>query len=257
MYSIALHGLEVLLRTLGDATHVMSILVLLVKMQRTKSCSGISLKSQILYMAVFLLRYSDLIFLLISPGKALSSLRLVYNSIMKVVFLCTQYYIVDSIANKYRYSYDSDFDDTPLWIIAVPAVIGGTLLTSPPVGKVSGLLYCIKLLINWMWTTSVVLESISIVPQLVLLHKAGEGETLTVHYVVFLGAYRLLYLLGWLLKWANGVGVTPILVWGSVMQVLLYSDMFVSYFRSFLLKRKKITFSPLSFLKEAFYESKA
>ncbi|KAL6192663.1 hypothetical protein ACLB2K_033749 [Fragaria x ananassa] len=64
-------------RLAGDITHLISILVLLFKIYATRSCSGISLKTQDLYAVVFLAQYLDLFTDFIS----------VYNSVMKVVFI--------------------------------------------------------------------------------------------------------------------------------------------------------------------------
>ncbi|CAM8893661.1 unnamed protein product [Rhodiola kirilowii] len=66
-----------LFRLAGDMTHLVSILILLLKIYATKSCSGISLKTQELYAVVFVTRYLDLVTDFIS----------VYNSVMKVVFI--------------------------------------------------------------------------------------------------------------------------------------------------------------------------
>ena len=49
-----------LFRLAGDMTHLASCLVLLLKIYGTKSCRGISLRTQELYLAVFLARYLDL-----------------------------------------------------------------------------------------------------------------------------------------------------------------------------------------------------
>lgn len=49
-----------LFRLAGDMTHLASCLVLLLKIVTTKSCRGVSLKTQELYLAVFCARYLDL-----------------------------------------------------------------------------------------------------------------------------------------------------------------------------------------------------
>lgn len=41
-----------------------------------------------------------------------------------------------------------------------------------------------------MWTFSIYLEALTILPQLSLLQSTGNVETLTSHYVVCLGGYR-------------------------------------------------------------------
>jgi len=47
-------------RLAGDMTHLASCLVLLLKIYGTKSCRGVSLRTQELYLLVFVARYLDL-----------------------------------------------------------------------------------------------------------------------------------------------------------------------------------------------------
>merc|ERR1711971_688509 len=44
-------------RLLGDVSHLLAILILLLKIWKTRSCAGISGKSQILFLVVFVTRY--------------------------------------------------------------------------------------------------------------------------------------------------------------------------------------------------------
>lgn len=73
-----------LFRLAGDMTHLLSIIVLLLKIRTMKSCAGISLKTQELYIIVFLARYLDLFTRYIS----------FYNTVMKLIFLGTSIAIV-------------------------------------------------------------------------------------------------------------------------------------------------------------------
>ncbi|RVW83765.1 ER lumen protein-retaining receptor A [Vitis vinifera] len=89
-------------RLAGDMTHLMSILVLLLKIYATKSCSGISLKTQELYALVFLTRYLDLFTDFIS----------VYNTVMKLVFIGSSLAIVWCMRmhRTVKRSYDGQLD---------------------------------------------------------------------------------------------------------------------------------------------------
>lgn len=51
-----------------------------------------------------------------------------------------------------------------------------------------------------LWTFSIYLESVAILPQLFLVSKTGEAESITSHYLFALGSYRGLYLLNWVRK---------------------------------------------------------
>lgn len=48
-----------------------------------------------------------------------------------------------------------------------------------------------------LWTFSIYLEAVAILPQLIVLQRYREVENLTGHYIFFLGAYRALYILNW------------------------------------------------------------
>lgn len=48
-----------------------------------------------------------------------------------------------------------------------------------------------------LWTFSIYLEAVAILPQLFMLSKTGEAETITSHYLFALGLYRALYIVNW------------------------------------------------------------
>jgi ER lumen protein retaining receptor len=56
-----------------------------------------------------------------------------------------------------------------------------------------------------MWSFSIFLESVSILPQLFMLQRTGEAETITTHYLAALGAYRALYIPNWLYRYAHAI----------------------------------------------------
>ena len=49
-----------------------------------------------------------------------------------------------------------------------------------------------------LWIFSVYVETIAILPQLIMLHRHQETECLSMAYVFFLGVYRLLFVLNWI-----------------------------------------------------------
>lgn len=54
--------------------------------------------------------------------------------------------------------------------------------------------------IEILWSFSIFLESVAILPQLFLLQRTGEAETITTHYLAALGAYRALYIPNWIYR---------------------------------------------------------
>ena len=66
-------------RFVGDLSHLLAIILLLLKIWKTRSCAGISGKSQILFLVVFVTRYLDL----------LTSFISLYNTTMKLFFIAS------------------------------------------------------------------------------------------------------------------------------------------------------------------------
>ncbi|XP_010772700.1 ER lumen protein-retaining receptor 3-like [Notothenia coriiceps] len=99
-------------RLAGDVSHLLAIIILLLKIWRSKSCAGISGKSQVLFALVFTTRYLDLFTVFISP----------YNTVMKVVFLALSYATVYLIYMRLRSTYDSDNDTFRIEFLLVPVV---------------------------------------------------------------------------------------------------------------------------------------
>ncbi|KAG7034661.1 ER lumen protein-retaining receptor A [Cucurbita argyrosperma subsp. argyrosperma] len=167
-------------RFAGDMTHLISILILLLKIYATKSCSGISLKTQELYAIVFLARYLDLLTDFIS----------IYNTVMKLIFIASSLAIVwcMRLHPTVRRSYDKVLDTFRHYFLVAACFILA-LLVNEKFGFQ-----------EIFWAFSIYLEAVAILPQLVLLQRSGNVDNLTSHYVFFLGfvyfPLRLLALYG-------------------------------------------------------------
>ena len=81
-------------RFLGDLSHLASIFILLHKIQTSRSCRGISFKTQVLYLVVFLTRYVDLL-----TGPYVSF----YNTIMKLFFIGSTVYTLYLMRVRFRW----------------------------------------------------------------------------------------------------------------------------------------------------------
>ncbi|KAH9680778.1 ER lumen protein-retaining receptor B [Citrus sinensis] len=168
-------------RLAGDMTHLASVLVLLLKIHTIKSCAGISLKTQELYALVFATRYLDIFTNYIS----------FYNTIMKLIFLGSSFSIVWYIKRHkiVHRSYDKDQDTFRHWFIVLPCLVLALLINERFTFK------------EVMWTFSLYLEAVAILPQLVLLQRTRNIDNLTGQYVFLLGAYRALYILNWIYRY--------------------------------------------------------
>ncbi|CAD6505751.1 BgTH12-01238 [Blumeria graminis f. sp. triticale] len=206
-------------RLLGDLSHLLSILILIHKMHVTNSCSGISFKSQALYQMVYMTRYLDLFW---TFGDSL------YNTIFKLLFLGSSGYTIYVMTTAYKPTHDPNLDT-----FRVQYLLGGAF----------------ALAIIWpytytpseiLWAFSIWLESVAILPQLFLLQRTGEAETITVHYLAALGTYRALYIPNWVWRyWSEGYfdGISVI---AGLVQTVLYSDFFWIYYTK-VMKGKKFS----------------
>ena len=95
-----------------------------------------------------------------------------------------------------------------------------------------------------LWAFSIWLESVAILPQLFLLQRTGEAETITTHYLFALGIYRALYIPNWIYRYFVQGFVDPIALVAGIVQTILYSDFFWVYYTK--LVRSKLS-SPFLF----------
>uniref|UniRef100_A0A915NFZ7 ER lumen protein-retaining receptor n=1 Tax=Meloidogyne floridensis TaxID=298350 RepID=A0A915NFZ7_9BILA len=155
-------------RLSADLAHLVAILILLWKIWKTRSCAGLSGRSQVLFLLVFVCRYLDIFTNFVS----------IYNSVMKA--------LEKQIP---PFFWDTNHDTCRIEFLVLPSFV-------------------LALLINHdfsffevLWTFSIYLESVSIMPQLFMLSKTGSAETITAHYLFALGIYRGLYILNWVYRY--------------------------------------------------------
>lgn len=88
--------------------------------------------------------------------------------------------------------------------------------------------------VELLWTFSIYLESVAILPQLMTLRKYGLVENLTGHFIFFLGLYRFLYILNWIFRslYERGYQHHWVVYTCGVVQTLMYADSFIQYCRA-------------------------
>lgn len=167
--------------------------------------AGISLKTQELYAIVFVTRYLDIFTDYIS----------LYNTVMKLIFLWSSFSIVWYMRYHkiVRRSYDKDQDTFRHYFLLLPCLLLALLIHERfSFKEVCCLLISYFLLLPWstfspisviffnslmmivhcafyqvMWTFSIYLEAVAILPQLVLLQRTRNIDNLTGQYVFLLG----------------------------------------------------------------------
>jgi len=194
-------------RLAGDFSHLLAIIVLLLKIWKTRSCAGLSGKSQIMFALVFTTRYLDLFLTFVS----------VYNTSMKIIFVASSYATIYLIYTKFKATYDSNHDTLRMEFLLVP-VVGLSFLVNHAFEP-----------LEILWTFSIYLESVAILPQLFMISKTGEAETITSHYLFALGSYRALYILNWIYRYYSEDFFDFIAVVAGCVQTVLYCDFFYLY----------------------------
>ncbi|KAK2972850.1 hypothetical protein RJ640_028378 [Escallonia rubra] len=206
-------------RLAGDMTHLLSIVVLLLKIRTMKSCAGISLKTQELYVIVFLTRYLDLF----------TKYYSFYNTVMKLVFLGTSIAIVWYMRyhKPVKLTYDKDQDTFQHYFLILSCL------------ALALLVHRAFFVIEVLWTFSVYLEAVAILPQLVLLQRSRNIDNLTGNYVFLLGTYRAFYIINWVYRFFMENPQVHWIPWVSgVVQTALYADFFYYYVKSWKNKEK-------------------
>lgn len=208
-------------RYLGDFSHLLSFVLLFYKINTSKSVAGISLKSQILYVVVFLFRYVDLFWNFAS----------LYNSVLKILFIVASVAVVYvmKFVKPQMSTYDPEADN-----------FNGSTFGIPNIYGLVGICAVLGLVINENhfslfeigWSFSLWLEAVAIFPQITMIQKQGECENLNSHYVAALGSYRGFYLLNWLWRFFSTGYWHAIPVITGLIQTAVYGDFFYYYLKS-------------------------
>jgi len=194
-------------RLAADSAHLVAIAILLAKIWMTRSCAGISGRSQALFLVVFVARYLDLFTNFVS----------LYNSVMKVLFLGSAIATIYLMFVKFKATYDKNHDVFRVEFLLLPTLLLALLINHE------------FSFMEIMWTFSIYLESVAIMPQLFMLSRTGSAETITAHYLFALGSYRALYILNWIFRYYTESFLDPIAVVAGIVQTVLYADFFYLY----------------------------
>lgn len=115
-------------------------------------------------------------------------------------------------------TYDKDQDTFRSLFLIVPSAVGALFINvrfTP---------------VEILWTFSIYLEAVAILPQLVLLQRTRNVDNLTGNYVFMLGAYRGLYILNWIYRYFTEPGYHSYIAWiAGIVQTAIYADFFYYY----------------------------
>lgn len=203
----------------ADMLHLASFFFLLLRLHSSRNAIGVSLKTQELYLMVFLTRYMDIF----------SNTRYAYLVIMKILYIALTGYIVYLIRykNPWKTSYQQEqttkgADTFYIWRYAVA-----------PCAVLAILVHHRGWWFEIFWAFSEYLEALAIIPQIIIISRnGGEVENITSHYMASLGGYRLLYIFNWIAKWRRNGYIEWIATLSGLVQTALYMDFFYFYYVS-------------------------
>ncbi|KAL9136894.1 MAG: hypothetical protein Q9175_001900 [Cornicularia normoerica] len=149
---------------------------------------GVSLITQMLYVGVFITRYLDLFW---TPP-----FRSVWNFILKNFYILSSLYIIFLMMKVYARTRERE----KAWRLGAYC-LGGSVLLAPIAnaiaqGKDFGFL-------EMLWTFSIILESVCVIPQLLLLRETTVPTVIDSFYLLTLGSYRAFYILNWIVRLAS------------------------------------------------------
>lgn len=219
-------------RILADVTHALSKCILIIAIHRNHSAEGtqplffpslfpisstqltspgVSLISQALYALVFCTRYIDLLW---RPPSANY-----WNFIFKIFYILSSLYILLLMTRIYARTRERE----KAWRLGLYTLLS-SLLLAPFVAMIG----------KHTWTPrfsailvvfSLILESVCVLPQLLLLRQTTVPTVIDSYYLVALGAYRALYICNWIERAvADPVKPEGVAVVFGVLQTLLYLD---------------------------------
>jgi len=136
---------------------------------------------------------------------------------MKIFFIAASYGTLALMFYKFKATYDRNHDTFRIEFLLGPCLLLALIINHE------------FSVVEILWTFSIYLESVAILPQLFMLSKTGEAETITSHYLFALGSYRALYILNWIYRYYAEEFFDPIAVVAGVVQTILYADFFYLY----------------------------
>ncbi|KAE9586714.1 hypothetical protein Lal_00004567 [Lupinus albus] len=206
----------------AEAVHALGITVLIFKLSKDKTCSGLSLKSQELTASFLAVRlYCSFV------------MEYDIHTILDLATLGTTLWVIYMIRIKLIASYMDDKDNLAIYYVVVPCA-ALSLLIHPTTRH--------QIVNRILWAFCVYLEAVSVLPQLRVMQNAKIVEPFTAHYVFALGVARFLSCAHWVLQvidtrgrllTALGYGLWPSMVLLSeIVQTFILADFCYYYVKS-------------------------
>lgn len=200
-------------RILGDVSHLLSKVIIIYAIHRNRSAEGVSWITQVLYAVVFCSRYTDIF---AETSK--------WNLFFKLFYILSSIYIIAIM----RWIYPRTREREIAWKLGA-ATLAGSLVLAPFVMLIFEKQWTF---FTWIWDFSQILESICVLPQLLLLRQTNVPTVIDSFYLISLGSYRALYCLNWIWRELDPNDRKPnaVSVIFGIIQTALYFDFFWVYY---------------------------
>jgi hypothetical protein len=187
-------------------------------MHRNKSAEGVSLLTQLLYGVVFIFRYLDLL-----DGNSWDikhgGFGTLWNLSFKFFYLSSSFYLVFIMMKVYPRTRERE----RAWKLGIYSVMGSLVMA--PIMMAIFKDWPSQWFLEICWAFSVILESVCVLPQLLLLRQTTVPTVIDSYYLLTLGSYRAFYILNWLVR---GFGSEhfwdPIAFIFGIVQTAFYLD---------------------------------
>ncbi|KAG9848825.1 hypothetical protein KCU98_g5161, partial [Aureobasidium melanogenum] len=205
-------------RILGDVSHTVSKCILIWSIHTNQSAEGVSLITQALYCVVFIVRYLDLFW------SAIHGFLGFWNASLKVFYISTSLYIVFLMTKVYARTRERE----KAWKMGLWSLVG-SVVCAPVVAAIfmGKMPFTRKGAFEVPYTFTLILESLCILPQLLLLRQTSVPTVIDSFYLATLGSYRAFYILNWILRSFTEdrhQDIFPVSFTFGVIQTLFYLD---------------------------------
>ncbi|RFU27667.1 hypothetical protein B7463_g8672, partial [Scytalidium lignicola] len=168
-------------RILGDVSHTLSKCILIFAIHRNKSTEGVSLITQALYALVFVTRYLDIL-----------PIYTKWNFVLKIFYILSSFYIIFLMLRVYARTRERE----KAWKLGSFCLVGSLIAATLVM-----LIFRSKHrwgFVELCWVFSIILESVCVLPQLLLLRQTSVPTVIDSYYLLTLGSYRAFYILNWI-----------------------------------------------------------
>lgn len=124
---------------------------------------------------------------------SLSNFVLLWNFVLKIFYITSSIYIIFIMMRVYARTRERE----KAWRLGAYC-LGGSLVLAPIITAIPFQTYVT--FIDVVWTFSIILESVCVVPQLLLLRQTTVPTVIDSGYILTLGSYRAFYILNWIVR---------------------------------------------------------